>query len=343
VDIVESFKRVAIVGAGVSGLACAKLLGDHGIDVVVFDKSRGTGGRASTHRSGDYAFDSGAQYFTARDALFVAQVDEWVTAGIAAAWRGETVRLRDGEVLPGQGSTQRFVGMPGMSSISRHLSRDCRVTTGFRVVRLEQDRDGVALVSQDDHREGGFDAVVVATPAPQTAALVRSAAPDLAAVAERVPFSACLALMVAFRDRLPLGFDGAFVDDSPLSWVSRDSSKPGRLGDETWVLHAAPSWSDENFAAEEEVIVESLRQAFVRATGVAMPEPLYSRLHRWRYALPPEPLPDRFLFDATNGIGACGDWCAGPRVEGAFLSGTALAERVLQWFVEGTESRARRS
>ena len=49
-DIVESFKRVAIVGAGVSGLACAKLLGDHGIDVVVFDKSRGTGGRASTHR-----------------------------------------------------------------------------------------------------------------------------------------------------------------------------------------------------------------------------------------------------------------------------------------------------
>lgn len=339
----DSNARVAIVGAGVSGLACAKLLGEHGIDVAVFDKSRGTGGRAATHRSGDHAFDSGAQYFTARDPLFVAQVDEWVAAGIAAQWRGETVRLRAGEVVPGQGSTRRFVGMPGMSSISRHLARDCSVTTGFPVVRLEQDRDGVALIGHDDHREGGFDAVVVAAPAPQTAAIVRSSAPDLAAVAERVPFSACLALLVAFESRLPLGFDGAFVDDSPLSWLARDRSKPGRLGEETWVLHAEPIWSDVNFAVEDELVERSLRQAFVQATGVTMPAPRYSRLHRWRYALPTEPLLDRYLFDATTGIGACGDWCAGPRVEGAFLSGTALAERVLQWLVDGDRGRAGRS
>ena len=313
------------------------------MDVAVFDKARGTGGRASTHRRGDYAFDAGAQYFTARDLVFVEQVAEWVAAGVAAEWGEETVRLRAGEIVPGQASKQRFVGVPGMSAISRHAALGCRVTTGFPVARLEPDRDGMSLVRQDGQRECGFDAVVVAAPAPQTAAMIRSAAPGLAAVAERVPFSACLALMVAFEQRLPLGFDGAFVDDSPLSWIARDSSKPGRCGDETWVLHAGPSWSDQNFGAEAGSVVRSLCEAFAAATGVAMPEPRYSRLHRWRFALPTEPLPDRCLFDSATGIGVCGDWCAGPRVEGAFLSGTALAERVVQWLAQGATSRARRS
>ena len=117
-----SSQRVAVVGAGVSGLACAKYLGDHGMDVSVFDKARGTGGRATTHRSGHHAFDSGAQYFTVRDPRFVTQVDEWVLAGMAAPWRGDIVRLCAGQVatpnaMPSESSRQRFVGVPGMSAI----------------------------------------------------------------------------------------------------------------------------------------------------------------------------------------------------------------------------------
>lgn len=328
-----SSQRVAVVGAGVSGLACAKYLGEHGIDVSVFEKSRGTGGRATTHRCGHHAFDSGAQYFTVRDPRFVTQVDEWVLAGIAATWRGDIVRLSTGQVASENAmpSQQRFVGVPGMSAISRHLARNCAVTTGVRVVGLERDGDGIELLADDGRREPGFDAVMIATPAPQTASMIGSFAPSLAAVAERVPFSACLALMVAFEQRLPLAYDGAFVDELPLSWIARDSTKSGRDGIETWVLHAAPDWSDANFDAHEESVVRALRQAFARVTGVTMHEASYSRLHRWRYALPTEPLRDRCLFDEQTGVGACGDWCAGPRVEGAYLSGIALAERALLW------------
>ena len=150
-----------------------------------------------------------------------------------------------------------------------------------------------------------------------------------------MPFSACLALLLAFDQPLDLGFDGAFVDESELSWIAVDSSKPGRLGGSSLVLHASPSWSDENFKADDQRLVDALCRAFTEATGVCLDMPVYSRLHRWRYALPVEPLVDQCLFDVDNGIGVCGDWCGGPRVEGAYLSGVALAKRLVQWFVDG--------
>lgn len=333
-------KRVAIVGAGVSGLACAGILQDSGVETTIFEKSRGMGGRASTHRRENHAFDSGAQYFTARDPKFVAQLEEWLDAGVAAEWRAKIVKLRAGQVdSSGRSNDQvhsaRFVGVPGMSSIGKHLSEACSVYTGFQVARLERDGVQTSLVSQDGHRENGFDVVVVASPAAQAAELIRSLAPGLASSADAVSFSACLALLLAFDRPVNLEFDGAFVEESALSWFAVDSSKPGRSGEASLVLHGSPSWSDDNFEADGERVVQDLCRAFTEATGARLDVPVYSRLHRWRYALPTEPLADRYLFDAGSRVGVCGDWCGGPRVEGAYLSGVALAERLVHWFVDG--------
>ena len=62
-------QNIAIVGAGISGLSAArKLIEKH--NVIIFDKSRGVGGRMSTRYSEAYEFDHGAQYFTAKDERF---------------------------------------------------------------------------------------------------------------------------------------------------------------------------------------------------------------------------------------------------------------------------------
>jgi predicted NAD/FAD-dependent oxidoreductase len=58
--------------------------------------------------------------------------------------------------------------------------------------------------------------------------------------------------------------------------------------------------------------------------------PIHLDAHRWRFALPLEPLPDPCLFDAGRRLAACGDWCGGPRIEGGFLSGRAAADQMLQ-------------
>ena len=115
---------------------------------------------------------------------------------------------------------------------------------------------------------------------------------------------------------------------SPLAWVARDGSKPAREAVEAWVLHASPEWSRRHLETGPEEVARQLLESFAAATGATLPAPALLEAHRWRFALP-EPLTDPCLFDAGQRLAACGDWCAGPRVEGAFLSGGAAAGRLL--------------
>jgi renalase len=56
-----------------------------------------------------------------------------------------------------------------------------------------------------------------------------------------------------------------------------------------------------------------------------LPAPAYLSAHRWRYALVERPLGEPCLWDEALRLGLCGDWCLGPRVEAAWMSGRALA------------------
>ena len=134
--------------------------------------------------------------------------------------------------------------------------------------------------------------------------------------------------MVAFGGEIQAGFDGAFVHGSPLSWVVRDGSKPARPEAEAWVLHASPDWSRRHLDLAPAEAAARLLEVFFTASGTRRVNPLHLDAHLWRFALP-DPLPDGCLFDSELRVAACGDWCGGPRVEGAFLSGLAAADHVL--------------
>src|SRR5215203_3212712 len=58
--------KVIVVGAGLAGLTCAKVLAERGTEVVVFEVSDGVGGRVRTDEKDGFLLDRGFQvYFTA--------------------------------------------------------------------------------------------------------------------------------------------------------------------------------------------------------------------------------------------------------------------------------------
>jgi predicted NAD/FAD-dependent oxidoreductase len=326
----EPTLKVAVVGAGVFGLTCARTLLDHGIEVTVFEKSRGVGGRAATRRTAEGPrFDHGAQYFTVRDGRFERYVHSWRQDGIVAPWEGRICTLTNGRIEWKQQTTPRFVGVPGMNAICRHLAAELDMRLRTQVRPPQFDQSVWHLTDAQGKQLGEFDCVITSAPAPQSVELL-AAARDLQQQTKLAKMNGCWAVMPAFDRSLELPFDGAFVHDSRLSWIARNDSKPQRGGDwESWVLHASREWSDERLEEELNEVLPKLVDAFWQATGATLRTPNYAAGHRWRYAMPPEPLESRCLFDPQLRIGACGDWCSGPRVEGAFLSGAAVAGRVL--------------
>jgi predicted NAD/FAD-dependent oxidoreductase len=316
-----------VIGGGMAGLICARTLLAYRLAVTVLDQGREPGGRISTRQVAGYRFDDGAQYFTVHDPRFQREVDAWLAEGLAAEWSGRVCVLESGTVSASEQKT-RYVGVPEMSAITRHLAKTCHVLSETRVAHVHREGRRWRLRATAGEDLGAYDVVVVALPAPQAGALLGEV-PGLAARVASVKIAGCWAVMLAFAQSLALPFDGALVQASALSWVARNNSKPGRGGAECWVLHGAPAWSDEHIDAAPEQVIAWLSEAFHRATLCQDVQPTFTAAHRWRYALPTVLLEEACLFDATLAIGACGDWCAGPRVEGAFLSGLALADYIL--------------
>jgi predicted NAD/FAD-dependent oxidoreductase len=319
-------KSIAIIGAGIAGLSCATALRDAGQHVVVFDKSRGLGGRLCTRRGEDWQADHGAQYFTARHPDFQRQVGRWLDTGAAAIWQ-ITPAILGGDHQPEHGAPLRYVGVPGMSSPAKALAIGLDIHTGHTIKALVREPGGWRLYSVEHGLLRGLYAqVMLAMPSPQAAALLAEPCPSLSALAAAQRMLPCWTVMAQLAEPVQLGFDAAFVNASPLRWLARNNSKPERSGRECWVLQANAGWSAEHLEDDADSVARALLAAFGELGG---PAAASFSTHRWRYA-DCDGVHIGSAWNADVGIGLCGDWLHGGKVEGAWLSGRHLADHVLE-------------
>ena len=310
--------HIAIVGAGMAGLACAEGLAGQGQVITLLDKGRGPGGRMSTRRvatsAGEATFDHGAQYFTARDPGFQARVDGLIAAGCVAPW-----------IVAGKDA---FVGVPGMNAPIRQMAKPFAVQWGAQVIGLSPLAEGWHLATQTGSSLE-VDAVVLALPAELAAELVGPVRPDLAARARAAPAAPCWTVMLAFSDAVPTlrnAFRGTEAD--ALGWAARNNSKPGRTGPEAWVLQATPDWSRQHLEEDPNWVASELSAALSAQLELTLPPPIACSTHRWRYARSGVE-GSGAVWDAGRRLGLCGDWFIGARVEAAWMSGTMLAQQIV--------------
>lgn len=321
--------RVAVVGAGIAGLTCARTLSDHGLDVTVFDKGRRVGGRMSTRTTeSGLSFDHGCQYFSAKDERFRRYTEAWSEQGIVANWTGEIVEIDGDAVATLTPSGQRLVGTPGMNAICGHLARDLDVHHSTRVGSIESARSALRLTDTSGASLGDFDLAVVAVPPVQAVDLVESSS-VLRRRCTEAKMQSCWSVMASFDGKINFKPDGARIRNSILGWVARNGGKPGRGTTDAWVLQATPEWSTAHVDLTETEVSKRLLEEFFRQLRLSTLNPVFLKAHRWRYALASASPASGLLFDHKRRLGICGDWCLGIRVEDAFLSGQSLAGQIL--------------
>lgn len=321
-------RSIAIIGAGLAGLSCAKALTQQGHHVQIFEKSRGVGGRMSTRSFETWACDHGAQYFTAKDPAFVQQVQVWQDAGAAALWDAQITSFESSGWQAIKPSTGRFVGTPSMTAPAKHLAKDLTIHFSTTIDQLVRDGQKWTLHCKEtgllDMR---FDTVLLAIPSKQAEPLVQSHSTPLYGRCRDAVMAPCWALMVYASERLALDFDAAFINQGIFSWIARSSSKPSRVSGEAWLAHATPEWSVAHDNITKDEAAPLLTTAFEGLTGY---RPVTYQTHLWRFARLGIATQHGHMFDETLQLGLCGDWTSTEKVEGAWLSGQALAQDIAQ-------------
>jgi len=307
--------RVIVVGAGLSGLTAARRIVGHGHEVTVLDKGRSSGGRCATRRIGDATLDHGAQFFTVRSAEFANITESWLGAGVAREWcRG--FGANDGH--------PRYCGTNGMTTITKHLATGLDVRCSSMVFSVERAMSHWK-VNMDDGTTFDADAVVITCPIPQSMSLLANTDLGIPDGIRTIEYDKTIAALVVVSGETSVPAPGGVQDgDATFSFVA-DNQQKGISATRALTLHCNASFSEANWWSDPEETHSTVMS--LAATWIGDAKIIEHQPKRWRMATPRTTWHERCW--STNGIVLAGDAFAGPRVEGAVLSGLAAAEQVL--------------
>ncbi|KAF1373427.1 hypothetical protein PFLUV_G00238750 [Perca fluviatilis] len=285
--------RVLIVGAGLTGSLCACLLRrelQSRVQIVVWDKARGSGGRMSTTRPPDpssHSADLGAQYITATPSYSQSHhsvYSELLSAGLLKPLDFLVEGLKHGD------GNQDYVTPLGMGSIVKHFLSESGADLFFERHVTGLFRRGA---SWEVERKAGdsemFDAVVVTMPVPQILQLHGDVLPLLSVhqqqQLDRVVYSSRFAAALFFSPDAVFGFPdwtARYVSDNCCIRYIRHNADAGGLGP-SLVVHTSVSFGAEHLERDTQDVQPIILQE-LHTLLPALPQPISIKCHKWRYS-----------------------------------------------------------
>lgn len=321
---------VVVVGAGISGVACARALEAAGVAVRVLERSPSPGGRMASPRLHDRPVDTGAAYFTVSEgrpgtAEFAAQVADWTDRGLVVPWTDTMAARGEDGTWGSKSGPQRYGAQGGLRSLVADLAEDLRVET----------RRTVSAVTPGPAVDGEpARAVVLAMPDPQAARLLAPSLRAAAVVADRA-WDPVIAVALGYEQRLWDALPAAFVNGHPdVTLIADDGS---RRGDDAPVL-VAHTTSDlaRRHLEDPDAVIEPVVAAVTDLLRLGE-RPVWTHAHRWSFASPQQPhdTEDPFHLDDEL-VGVAGDAWGSPKVETAWRSGTLLGRALAARLISST-------
>jgi len=340
--------RVAVVGAGVAGLATAYALRTLPIEVAVFEKSRGYGGRAATRGRYGCRYDHGASYFTApTDRVKRLVTAHLPTDGLVEIGRPVWAFTEDGSLSQPDSPYEevpKWTYRQGISRLGKLLARFSRaeIQTETRIERLRDREERWGLIDDSGRFYSPFDAVVLTPPAPQTAALLEASevagarATRIQQAVAAVEYTSQFSFVFAFDRALSRPGDFYALTNAdgehPIAWLAYEHDKPGHVRgtDSMLVVHTASAWTADRLEQEPDRFVPEVKEMAEDVLVSDLRHPAWYDVQRWRYARPTSALREEMVSAGTGlGLFLAGDYVSGDgRVGAAIETGFEAAQRV---------------
>lgn len=320
--------RVAVIGAGIAGLACARELARHGIHAAVFEATSELGGRCATVRLGPYVFDSGATSIAPRQ-MSIAQVmlQELPQDDLVLVEKPIYIH-QFGRIAPGdptRNGTPRYCYRSGNQQLAALLADGLDI-------RLDSPIDKESILTRTDYQIAGerFSHVVVTPPVAQAIELLRALGEGRGL--GNIYYRPCISVLLGYDKPIgPLPYHAILNPEQrhPLTWVSIENAKsPDRApeGHTAMVAQMNVAFSREYMEAEDATIVTETVDHVSRLFGSDFREAQACKVVRWPYSQPETAA----VFDAVNRpqdrVLIASDGVTAGRVEYAFEAGTRVAQ-----------------
>ncbi|XGW00294.1 MAG: NAD(P)/FAD-dependent oxidoreductase [Leptolyngbya sp. BL-A-14] len=347
---------IAVIGAGMAGLACAKQLQATGDRVVVLEKSRGVGGRIATRRLHETLADHGTCYLTPKGEAFCHLLEPLLATGVVQSWTDIVHTLSPDGTLsesPAAERYPRYSAPAGMTAIAKSLATNLEIRLSHLVQSLTLvDNAYWQLTAQKTNPDQTkatetvtARAIVLAIPAPQASALLQTLPSNVLSETflqqvQDVVFAPCLSVMAGYTPDHQQDWDSqypgvrslTFIKDNNLAWLGLDSSKRSAPTQPVFVVQSTAGFAAQYLdAIDLQPAGYQLLKRSAERLAPWLAKPDWLQVHRWRYAFARTPLTEPYLAASTPVPLVCaGDWCGGAKVEQAFLSGLAAAKYMQQ-------------
>jgi predicted NAD/FAD-dependent oxidoreductase len=339
--------KIAIIGAGISGLTAGRELAKAGHEVIVFEKSHGYGGRLATRYAGGengQKLDHGVPCFTASSSEFNVLIQELIAKDLLKIWDGTFAhRKESGDVDLKESDTPYYIANNGMNSIGKYIGRNLDV-------RLNEKVGGLTHIGENRRKKKSWmlnfptaltesaDAVIISAPARQAYGLLNTTIDEIETLKlvreiDEVEYESQFSLMAGYKGVNMPEWNAMECEDEIIQWISNESTKH-KNGSQCLVIQTTSEFAKKHINSDRETVEALISDKLATILGgwTALAE--WTQLHFWRYSKAVNPLPYDYMEIKGNDtpLALVGAYMNGNTVESAYLSGLKLGQHWVEEF-----------
>jgi predicted NAD/FAD-dependent oxidoreductase len=335
--------KVAVVGAGMTGCLLANFLNSVNIDVNIFEKSRGCGGRASTKQTDWGQCDLGATIVPAQKDNFIDFMQGLCDQDIVSKWPKEIFvsQQNTGNPPPLENfisDREHFVFNGKMNAACRQWIKNANLHTNSLIGQIRYlAGKGWQIKSNDVWHPELFDKIVLTAPWPQSKALIEQSElliklPDLSQ-----SWTSCWSIALKLEQLVASEVDLVYLKDQSIQTLVRDSGKPLRpqvltpeaeSKNEIWVAQLTNNLSDELGKQGKEKAISIATKGLCELFDLPDKSVSNTYAHYWRYARPRSGQKPLGILSQDNGLYVGGDWSFGASIESAYEAALTLSQAI---------------
>ena len=337
--------KVAIVGAGITGCLLANFIESKSVNVSIFEKSRGCGGRASTKQTDWGQCDLGATTVLAQKVGFKDFMGSLCDHDIVSQWpRKIFVSQQNTDIKQSLenvvSDNEYYVFNSKMNAACRHWIKNANLHTNNLISQIRFILGkGWQLKSNGLWQAELFDKVVITAPWPQSKVLIEQSELSLKLPDFSQSWTSCWSIAFKLNQLVVSDADLVYFEDQSIRTLVRDSGKPLRpqvfdadTGGESeiWVAQLTNNLSDELGKEGKDKAISIATKELCKLFDLPDKSILNTYAHYWRYARPRDgQKPLGILNQHEFGLYAGGDWSFGTSIESAYEAALALSQSII--------------